>query len=236
MLRLVGIFVFICSSSSFAQKVKEVVDTVKKPLDSLNIKKENGVSTKATVEVDTIREPSNSPIIRKGGKIITIESYAKRFQPRKALLYSAAVPGMGQVYNKKYWKLPIIYGGFYLLTTNAIKYNELFLKYKNELYYLLEHPTSSSSTTTGTTSTTPTSPSGLTEQQLRDITDNYRRQRDFFIVLSGFVYILQLVDAHVDAHLKEFDLNPNLKVSIEPTVQQNSMVGRTSGFSLTLKF
>ena len=242
MLRLIVIFAFLCSTSAFAQKVEGKVDTIKAPVDSLKLKKQNKISTKAVVQIDTIREPADSLIVRKGGKIITIESYAKRYQPRKALLYSAVVPGTGQIYNKKYWKVPLVWGGFYLLTTNAMKYNELFLKYKNELYVLLEHPTGSTTSTgtsTGTSTSagsTPTSTSGFTEAQLRDIIDNYRRQRDFFIILDGFLYILQLVDAHVDAHLKEFDLNPNLKVSIEPSVQQNSMIGRTSGFSITFKF
>ena len=244
MLRLIGIFAFLYTTSSFAQKVEGKVDTISNPVDSTNLKKKNKISTKVVVQIDTIREPADSLIVRKGGKIITIQSYAKRYQPRKALLYAAVVPGTGQIYNKKYWKVPLVWGGFYLLTTNAMKYNELFLKYKNELFYLLEHPTGSSTSTgsstgstTGTgTSSSPTSTSGFTEAQLRDIIDNYRRQRDFFIVLDGFLYILQIVDAHVDAHLKEFDLNPNLKVSIEPSVQQNRMIGRTSGFSLTLKF
>ncbi len=237
MLRLITIFACLWTTSSFAQKVEGKVDTVNNPVDSIKSKKK--ISTKAEVQIDTIREPSDSLIVMKGGKIITIESYAKRYQPRKALLYAAVVPGTGQIYNKKYWKLPLVWGGFYLLTTNAMKYNELFLKYKNELFYLLEHPTGSSTSTgstTGSASSAPKSSSGFTEAQLRDIIDNYRRQRDFFIVLNGFLYILQIVDAHVDAHLKEFDLNPNLKVSIEPSVQQNGMIGRTSGFSLTLKF
>ena len=172
---------------------------------------------------DTIKIPSDSLQIRKGGKIITIESYAKRYQPRKALLYAAVLPGMGQVYNKKYWKLPIVYGGFYVLTSFSFAYNRLHDKYKAELFLLLENP--------GTKA-----PSGFSETQLRSITDTYRRQRDYFLILNVFWYFLQMIDAHVDAHLKEFDLNPQLKISISPSVQQNYMIGQTSGVSITLKF
>lgn len=198
MLRLsVILIVGVMAVTSFAQEVEVVRDTLKIPSDSLQI--------------------------RKGGKIITIESYAKRYQPRKALLYAAILPGMGQVYNKKYWKLPIVYGGFYVLTSFAVRYNQLHEKYKTELFGLLENP--------GTKA-----PSGFSETQLRSITDTYRRQRDYFLILNTFWYFLQMIDAHVDAHLKEFDLNPQLKISVSPSVQQNYMIGQTSGVSITLKF
>jgi hypothetical protein len=181
------------------------------------------------VEVDSaknaVRSLTDSVVIRKGGRIITPEYYAKRYQPRKALLYSAVVPGMGQIYNRKYWKLPIVYGGFIIITSYAVAYNNLYVKYKNELFALLEHPNS-----TGTTA------SGFTESQCRTLIDNYRRERDFFLILDGFMYLLQLVDAHVDAHLREFDLNPGLKVSLSPSMQQNTMLGSTAGISITFKF
>ena len=200
MLRIVLILILCTTATalSFAQEVEVLKDTL---LNSL----------------------ADSAIIRKGGRIITPESYAKRYQPRKALLYSAILPGSGQLYNKKYWKIPIVFGGFYLLTKVAVTYNGYYEKYKAELYGLLATP-----------SIPP--PSKYTEAQLRSQIDTYRRQRDYFIILDGFMYILQMVDAHVDAHLKEFDLNPSLKVTLTPTTQQNYLTGRLSGFTLTLKF
>ena len=54
--------------------------------------------------------------------------------------------------------------------------------------------------------------------------------------MMGAMYLLQMVDAHVDAHLKEFDLNPQLRVSIEPMMEQNMMLGKQSGFSLIVRF
>jgi len=172
---------------------------------------------------DSILQNRDSIMISKSGKVITVASYAKRYQPRKALLYAAVLPGAGQVYNNKYWKLPFVYAGFGLITYGVIYYNDAYNKYKNELFTLLE-------------TQAPKSASQLTEEQLRTIVDEARRQRDMFIILDAFMYIMQLVDAHVDAHLKEFDLNPQLKVSLQPSVQQNGLTGRTSGFSLTFKF
>ena len=173
--------------------------------------------------VDTTRQSGDTVFIRKGGRTYTAEAYSKRFSPRKALLYSAIVPGIGQVYNKKYWKLPIVYGGFYLLTYVSFEYNRLYNQYKTELFGVIKDPTY-------------IPPSGYTEDQLRSVTQTYRRQRDFFLILDGLWYLLQMVDAHVDAHLKEFDLNPTLKISLQPTVLQNSFYGQASGLSLTIKF
>lgn len=178
---------------------------------------------KVQVLTDTSRTGADSVVIIRRGKVITSEEYTARYVPRKALLYSAVLPGMGQVYNKKYWKLPIVYGGFYLLTRVALSYNDLYNKYKLELYDVVRDPTY-------------TPPSGYTEEQLRSVTEFYRRQRDFFLVLDGMWYLLQLVDAHVDAHLRDFDLNPQLKVSIGPSHQQHPLYGQVSGMALTIKF
>jgi hypothetical protein len=154
---------------------------------------------------------------------VEIKSYATRFDPRKAALYAAILPGLGQVYNKKYWKLPLVYGGFIGFGYGLNFYQTGYKKYKGELFDILE-------------SDEPFSPSGYSEDQLRTIVDRYRRERDFFIILMAGMYLLQIVDAHVDAHLKEFDLNPNLHVRIQPTMETDVFTGRTAGFSLKFRF
>lgn len=156
-----------------------------------------------------------------------IKSYAKRYNPRKALLYAAVLPGLGQVYNKKYWKLPLVYGGFYAIGRGINWYNDYYVRYKTHLFYNIENQL-------GNTDRNPTVP--FTTEQLRRIVDKARRERDLMVILMGGMYLLQIVDAHVDAHLKEFDLNPNLKVSIEPTITQDAWVGRQTGMSLTFRF
>ncbi len=178
---------------------------------------------KVQVMHDTTRTGADSVVLIQRGKVITADEYTARYVPRKAMLYSAVMPGMGQVYNKKYWKLPIVYGGFYMLTYVAFAYNDLYNEYKQELYGVVRDP-----------SFTP--PSGYTEEQLRAVTDFYRRQRDFFLVLDGLWYLLQMVDAHVDAHLREFDLNPQLKVSLGPSLQQHPLYGQAAGLGITVKF
>ncbi len=200
MLRLLYILILgVCAQVSFAQKVEIVKDSLGNDSDSIRIMKH--------------------------GRVVPIESYASRYQPRKALLYSAVFPGLGQAYNKKYWKLPIVYGGFVIITSVVITYNQLYQESKSQLF--------------GTLAIPAVDPSGkytgYTQEQLRSVVDTYRRQRDYFIIIGMFWYILQLVDAHVDAHLKEFDLNPQLKLGLKPSIQ-NTLAGQATGASLTLTF
>jgi hypothetical protein len=148
---------------------------------------------------------------------------AKRFNPQKALLFAAILPGAGQVYNKKYWRVPIVYGGFAFLGYYIDFYNQNHRKYRGELFEML-----------GTRATQ--SASGFTETQVRSLIDRYRRERDFFIVLTGLWYALQIIDAHVDAHLKEFEINPNLQVSIGPSFKQDMVIGRQTGLTLSFRF
>lgn len=157
-------------------------------------------------------------------RVERIESYASRFDPRKALLYSAILPGAGQLYNKKYWKMPLVYGGFTITTMVVVFYDKNHRKFRNELFEVLNN------------GGTGVGPSGLDATALRRAIDITRRERDFYILLSGVWYLLQMVDAHVDAHLKEFQLNPKLQVKWEPHLENNMMLGRQAGFSLTFRF
>ena len=178
----------------------------------------------AQEKADSVITPAaDSSMIGSNRPIETIKSYAKRFDPRKALLFGAVLPGSGQVYNKKYWKLPLVYGGFGLLIYSVSFYQKAYVKYKDELFITINDPHA-------------VPPSGASQDQLRSIVDQARRQRDFYMVLSGLMYILQMVDAHVDAHLKEFDLNPKLQAHFEPQMIQDSMMGRSSGLALIIKF
>lgn len=156
-----------------------------------------------------------------------IKSYATRYNPRKALLYAAIVPGLGQIYNKKYWKLPLVYGGFVSIGYGINFYDKLYREYKHELFINLEQGLGENEVREGTPTTT---------RGYRVAVDRAKRERDFMLILMGGMYLLQIIDAHVDAHLKEFDLNPNLQVSLEPLMEQNSLVGRQTGVALIIRF
>jgi hypothetical protein len=156
-----------------------------------------------------------------------IKSYATRYNPRKALLYAAILPGLGQIYNKKYWKLPLVYGGFAAIGYGANFYDKLYREYKRELFINIEMGIGENDIRKDTRTTT---------RGYRVAVDRAKRERDFMLILMGGMYLLQIIDAHVDTHLKEFDLNPDLKVSIEPMMEQNSLLGRQTGVALIIRF
>lgn len=181
-----------------------------------------GVQAQRKAKRDTLKSiPEDTLRLDQGNIVVPIETYAARFNPRKAILFAAVVPGLGQIYNRKYWKVPLVLGGFALEIYSITFFNDQYTMFKSDLFDLLRDGTS-------------VSPTGLNEQQLRNLVDRAKRQRDYFTIITGFWYILQLVDAHVDAHLKEFDLNPQLKVKLEPMLESNPYTGRSAG--VTLKF
>ena len=165
-----------------------------------------------------------------GPDTVLLKSYATRYNPRKALLYAAVVPGLGQIYNKKYWKLPLVYGGFFGIGYAINFYNESYQEYRDMLFYNLDNGFENDS------DYNPDHPTGITTGALRTAVDKSRRERDFWVIMMGAMYILQMVDAHVDSHLKECDLNPNLRVSIEPGMDQSALMGRQTSLSLIIKF
>lgn len=181
------------------------------------------ISGRAQV-VDT----SADSVIIEAEDTVLMKSYAARFNPKKALLFAAVVPGLGQVYNKKYWKVPLVYGGIAAMAWNIDRFHTFYVLYKTQLFENLEM---------GLSAENDKHPeSGLTTRQLRSAVDKAKYKQDFWMIMMGAMYLLQIVDAHVDAHLKEFDLNPNLRVSVQPVLQQDQLLGRQNGVSLTIKF
>lgn len=129
--------------------------------------------------------------------------------PAKAAFYSAVIPGLGQVYNKQYWKVPVVYGGlaigYYFYNDNNKKYNEFRDIYKRRL-------------------------EGYTDDRYFGVYSNavlinaqrtFERNRDISTaVMIGF-YVLNIIDANVGAHLMQFNVNENL--SLLPDVRQNEI-------------
>lgn len=163
--------------------------------------------------------------------------------PTRAVWMSALFPGLGQVYNRRYWKIPIIIGGYMALGYGTSWNNNQYQDYSRAYRDLLDNdPTSNSYMNFFPPNVSEDSldKSWLTSV-MKSRKDFYRRNRDLCIIISGALYILQVVDAHVDAHLKDYDISDDLSMNIEPmvdytyvpTMQRNRPV---FGFNLSLNF
>lgn len=145
---------------------------------------------------------------------------------RKATILSTFLPGAGQVYNHKSWKVPIIYAGFaglgYLIHFNQ----KNFKTYEDAL---LKRYDSDSTTTDPFTDI-------YTNDNLRTLSDYYRRNRDLSILGISLLYALNIIDAHVDAHLFHFNMDDNLSLNWQPVlVSPDGKINRP-GVSLSLNF
>lgn len=125
-------------------------------------------------------------------------------QPKKAVYYSLLLPGAGQIYNKSYWKTPIVYLALgtcvYFVVVNHHDYMTYKTAYSNKARNRTDNY------------------SRYTAPQLLAFRDFYRRNRDFSIILLGLGYALTAIEAYTDAHLKHFSVSDNLTLSIRPTV------------------
>lgn len=167
--------------------------------------------------------------------------------PKKASIYSALFPGLGQIYNKKYWKLPIIYGGFagliYGFSWNNNLYNEYFEAFRTISQY--SSPVQITPEDKEFLDDFINNPSiDLNNQthfdhisrQLASGKDFYRRNRDLTIIVMALLHVLNIVDASVDAHFFDYDISNDISMNFEPVPLNISGTNQVMGISLNLKF
>jgi len=142
--------------------------------------------------------------------------------PRKATMLSAILPGAGQVYNGKAWKVPILYAGFMA--------DIYFIGYNNQRYQVFREALFAFDE--GEDNLFPS----LNRDALVRNVDYWRRNRDLTILLLGVIYALNIIDANVDAHLSGFDISDELSLAIEPSMQQFAAQNQSLGLSVKLKF
>ena len=139
--------------------------------------------------------------------------------PTKATWLALVIPGGGQIYNRKFWKLPIIYGGFagcaYALTWNNKMYKDYMQAYKDAALGNWDANSIHDLLPPGYLDRTPKTQ--ITET-LRKRKDTYRRYRDLSIFAFIGVYLISVIDAYVDAELSNFDITPDLSMRVEPAV------------------
>jgi hypothetical protein len=159
----------------------------------------------------------------------------EKHSPPKATLYSTILPGLGQAYNKKYWKIPIIYGGLTISIYFAREYHDLFKDYKHgyadymdddsttnhhlNLKYIYESLDASEQ-----------------ERRLEYFKDEYKRSRDWAIIWTAGIYLLNIIDALVDAHFYDYDISDELSLQVKPALYSSSIYRNTMGIKCKLSF
>lgn len=158
------------------------------------------------------------------------DSAIKAHSPKKAAIRSAIVPGLGQIYNKKYWKLPIIYGA--LGTCTGIFFYNLGNYKDTRFAYRVKYNMRVNGTDSALFSQIKSKLKPLDEESLRYYRNQFRRDIDYSVLFFILLWGLNVVDATVDAHLKSFDVSPDLSLQFKPGYSE---LARTNGLSIVMK-
>ncbi|MES2138353.1 MAG: DUF5683 domain-containing protein [Bacteroidota bacterium] len=204
------IFLFFSTASNYAQ----VQDTTLKPKKSIIVPPlptlQNGKTTEDSLEQAKIK-PKAKPAYH---------------SPKTSALMSTIIPGLGQVYNKKYWKVPVIYAGLgglaYSINQNQKKYSRYIEAYKFRI--------------DGDSLTIDNFPR-YSDENLNTLQQYYKRFRNLSVIGFTLIYVMNIVDASVDAHMFTFDVSDDLSFHIQPTLLNIANAKNyTTGLSLNITF
>ena len=175
-----------------------------------------------------------SSVFAKNDSIATPQKHS----PKRATIYSAVLPGLGQAYNKKYWKIPIVYAGIGTIGYIAIWNGNNYSDYRAAFDYK-----------TGTITEADQEIIDIAKRYSSDnlitIRDYYRRNMELSWIIMAVWYGLNVIDACVDAHFFEYDISDDLTLKMEPVIQNDyaywgqgmgTGYGKSYGVSLKLKF
>jgi hypothetical protein len=186
-------------------------------------KEETGKEEPQPKEVDSLAQNME-------GEGITFEEVTKResvnpLAPSKAAFYSAVLPGLGQIYNKRYWKAPIVWGaigtGIYVYSYNNTEYKRARNAFKRRLAGFTDDEFFGR----------------ISDEALEGAQENTQRDRDLALVITIALYALNIIDANVDAHLKQYNVDDNLAVDFQPYIDVNPVTNQPNyGMALVVKF
>lgn len=197
----------------------------------------------ATVMSDSIYITETSDTIVVQSEPQTSQVAIADFQPdaQKAVWLAAVVPGLGQIYNRQYWKVPIIYGGTLGLVYGITWNDRMYVDYRKGYVDLMDKDPN-------TNYFEHLLPSGVVLDNsnssyytkiIKTKLDNYRRYRDLCIIGTAVLYLMSIIDAYVDAQMFDYDISPDLSLEVAPTLiaPSSSYEQDTSvGLSCKLKF
>ena len=152
----------------------------------------------------------------------------KPHSPTKAAIFSAVLPGLGQGYNKKYWKIPIVYAGFGVITYFVINNSRQYKDFKEAYTYVAS----------GDSGYIDNDLVGkYDEQQLLDGKNYYRRNMELSYIVGALWYVLNIIDASVDAHFFDYDVSEDLTIRVDPVMHMRRQDFRpVTGVRLTVNF
>lgn len=190
-----------------------------------------GTNTFAQQNTDTLIAKKKDTVILKsaavdtsGKSLLALDTTVKKFRPGVATLRSAILPGWGQWYNKKYWKIPIVYGALGI-TAGVFFYNlKTYKQLRQAVIYRLDSDTSNDRLI---------NPEfiNLSTESIRMYRNVFRQNIDYSVLVFLLFWGLNVVDATVDAHLKAFDVSPDITMKVRPSFNY-----ATGGTGLSLVF
>ena len=147
--------------------------------------------------------------------------------PQRALWLSALCPGLGQIYNRRYWKLPIVVGAFVGLSYGASWNNRMYKDYSKGYRDVMDDDPDTRSYMDFFPPTVRESDLDVAwlQKVMKNKRDYYRRYREICVIAMVGVYLINIVDAYVDASLAHFDISPDLTLDVTPTALDNSVSG-----------
>ncbi|HAH22365.1 MAG TPA: hypothetical protein DCL77_01105 [Prolixibacteraceae bacterium] len=157
--------------------------------------------------------------------------------PRKATIYSAVLPGLGQIYNRKYWKVPIVYGGFAALGYFINFNNTEYVKYRQAYSDIIDNDPTTNSFKKLTANPLNYEGSNLTQftDKVKGYKDYWRRNRDLCVIGTAVFYAVNILDASVDANFFNFDIGDDLTINWAPAPDM-CMNNRSIGLHCRITF
>lgn len=224
------------------EELTPVADTIRiETPDTVFVESADSITREVLLATDSLTIPTPE-------ELIEVEPFKPN--PTKAVIFSALVPGLGQIYNRKYWKLPILYGGLmgcaYAIAWNNGNYSDYTQAYfgvTREEREPLDHldawlPFIQGSIDMNDEEALLAKARDVGFQtQLKRKKDYFRRYRDMSIFIAVGVYVLGILDAYVDAHLFDFDISPDLSMRVEPAITPGNIHSpHIYGVNCSIKF
>jgi hypothetical protein len=183
------------------------------------------LSLSLSAQKDSITDVKKVQDLKISGNIKTTQGIYDPLAPSKAAFYSAIFPGLGQIYNKKYWKAPIVWGALAIPVYYYQINNRDYSRFRNA-YRLRQNGLTDEFTINGVET--------VSTETLETAQEQLRENRDFSILSGIIIYILQIVEASVNAHLMQFNTDDNL--TFKPTLIQDPISFDAPTVGLTIKY